>query len=204
MLKWGFHAVKENNIWQVGVEGLTFTSPLSQGHFFQISTFQVHSNCAFEGHKRNSPEAYTRWSQTVLPHRSEWPHAENVWNTSALSKGKTDELRSFPLIPMHLLTACTGQQGKEQRGSSWSNASTWGFWQQELGVFLHPSSVELSAGKTLCFSELLKPHVLCLHLWQSSPDPALLLAWAEADSIPLAAPVGHPVLVRPEELSSHI
>lgn len=65
----------------------------------------------------------------VLPHRSEWHHTENLWNTSALSKGEPNELGSLSLIPIYLLTACTGQQGKEQRGSSWNDASTWGFWQ---------------------------------------------------------------------------
>lgn len=40
--------------------------------------------------------------------------------------GKPDELRSSSFICIYCLTACTGQQGKQQ--SHWNNASTPGFW----------------------------------------------------------------------------
>ena len=47
-------------------------------------------------------------------------------------RGKPDELRRLSLICIYCLTACTGQQGKQQRGSGWKDASTPGFW--------HPSA----------------------------------------------------------------
>lgn len=38
-LEWGFRAAKENNIWQVGVRGLTLKSLVSQSHFFANTYF---------------------------------------------------------------------------------------------------------------------------------------------------------------------
>lgn len=148
----------------------------------QIPTFLLHTNCAVEVYERNHLEAHSRWSEVVLPHRADCPHAENGGNIYlSCQRSKPDELRSLSLVHVYCLTACTGQQGKQRRGSSWNDASTQGFWHPSAagarGLFacLHSGAVSRQHALS-CISELLKHYVLCLHLLQSSPDPALLLA----------------------------
>lgn len=120
-------------------------------------------------------------------------------------RGKPDELRRLFLILIYCLIVCSNQQGKQWR-SSWSHArmlfSFGTLLQQQLGIFLQHCAPELSAGNTLSHtSELLKHCVPSLHLLQSSPDPALLLAWSFN---PLGSPTGHSSLVRPKKPSSYI
>lgn len=94
----------------------------------------------------------------LLLHRSEWPHAESVWNTlpkgePALPKGEPNELRNHSLIPS--TSSLPAQVSREKsRGEAAGTTPALGAFgsplQQELGVFLHLSSAELSAGKALC------------------------------------------------------
>lgn len=67
-------------------------------------------------------------SQVWVTPRRKWMEYLAKWGTCLAKGGAKWAEKPFP-HPIYLLTACTGQQGKEQRGSSWNNASTWGFWQ---------------------------------------------------------------------------
>lgn len=133
----------------------------------------------------------------VLPHRSEWPHAENVWNTSTLSKGETSwHKKSFPHshLPSHCLHSSAG---KTAEGKQLERCQHLGLLaalcSRGLGSFCIPllwscqqvkhSAVFLRAAETWCAL----PPPLAELAW---PCLAPCLGWARFN--PLGSPDGSP------------
>lgn len=129
VLEWGFCAVTENNIWQVGVGELTHISCNPEPWFFRryLVFFFI-------------PAVLLRCTRgtfcKLIPCDWKWCFLTEL--TVSMQKmegislpcqrGKPDELRSVSLIHIYCLTAYTGQHAKKLRGSSWNDASSLGFW----------------------------------------------------------------------------
>lgn len=198
MLKWGFHAVKENNIWQVGVEGLTLTSLVSQSHFPNIHFSGSQQLCFRGAQEELFRSLYQVWNGA----------SSQIWMTSCrkcmeyvclLKGGSQMSWEVFPSFPSTVSQPAQISREKS-RGEAAGKMPALGAFgsplQQELGVFfcipllwscqqVKHSAVFLRAAETWCaqsppLAELAWP---CL---------APCLEWGRFN--PLGSPDGSPRL----------
>lgn len=155
VLEWGFRAVKENNIWQVGVRGLTLKSLVSQSHFFCkyllfFSTPTVLLRCTRGTFWKLIPGDLT-WcfltELTVPMQKMEGIYICLVKEVNQMSWEAFPSFTSTVSLPAQVSRENNGGEAAGMMPGLWAFGTPL---QRELGVFLHASTPELSAGNTLC------------------------------------------------------